>query len=165
MSNKLHVGSGSKEDLLESYTEILEITDGMRNSAYEIIVANAKVVEGLPSVLNQLESNKTSKEDVNKVISVAKTIAKDTDSFMKELGVVDDKFLDIKNSGKRSAKVASKNYANVLSISTRYHDIIDRLSTTTGDLVNDFTDMCIEFGIADEDELKEAMKDEEVKND
>ncbi len=149
--SKRNVGNGSKQDLIDSYSELVDITDGMRSSAYEIVVANAKVVEGLPSILEQLDSKEIKKEDVDKVISVAKTIAKDTDGFMKELSGIDEKFLDIKSKGKRSTKVAAKNYTNVLTISTRYHDVTDRLSTTTNELVNDFTDMCIDLGILTED--------------
>ena len=149
--SKRNVGSGSKDDLISSYSELVEITDGMRSSAYEIIVANAKVVKELPNILGQLEENKTDKENVDKLVSVAKTIAKDTDSFIKELNLVDDRFTSIKAKGVKSAKVASKNYTNVLTISTKYHDITERLSTTTSELVNDFTDMCIDFGIVNED--------------
>lgn len=150
MSNR-NIGSGSSKDLIESYSELVEITDGMRSSAYEIVLANAKVIEGLPGIINQLNESNVDKEDIDKVVSVAKTIAKDTDGFMKELDGVDGKFLDIKSKGSKSTKVANNNYTNVLAISTRYHDITDRLSTTTTELVNDFTDMCIDLGILNED--------------
>lgn len=158
-SNKKPVKSKKKE-LLDSYSELVEITGGMRESAYQIIASNAKVIQGLPVVLDDMKHKNTGSSEVKKVLAVARTIAKDTDSFTRELKEIDGKFVDIKSKGVKDFKVATKNYTNVLALSTRYMDITTRLTETTGSLVDDFTDLCLSNNETVNSETREDKVDE-----
>lgn len=131
-------------EMLDSYGDLVEITDGMRGAAYEMIAANAKVIQDLPTILEDFKTHEVPKKDVDQVLAVARTIATDTDGYSNELKEVDDKFVDIQSKGTKSVRVAAKNYTNVLALSTRYYDITTRLTETTNTLVDDFTDLCMQ---------------------
>lgn len=154
-------GTSKKKEMLDSYSELVEITDGMRGSAYQMIAANAKVIKDLPEILDDMKEKDVSDKEVEKVLAVARTIAKDTDSFSNELNDVDGKFVDIQSRGTRSIRVAAKNYSSVLAISTRYHDITTRLTETTSNLVNDFTDLCLKVTGAEEEQPTESVADDQ----
>lgn len=152
-----------KKDTLNSYSELVEITEGMRGSAHQMIAANAKVIVDLPEILNDMKEKDVKEKEVEKVLAVARTIAKDTDAFSNELKEIDDKFTDIKKKGTSSIRVAAKHYTDVLALSTRYYDINTRLTETTSELVDDFTDLCLKAtGQSSEDgSTEETVKDGE----
>lgn len=152
-----------KKDTLNSYSELVEITEGMRDSAHQIIAANAKVIVELPGILNDMKEKDVKDKEVEQVLAVARTIAKDTDSFSNELKEIDEKFTDIKKKGTSNIRVAVKHYTSVLALSTRYCDINTRLTETTSELVDDFTDLCLEVtGQSSEDgSTEETVKDGE----
>lgn len=139
---KRNIGDGSKDDLISSYNELVEITNGIRESAYGIIASNAGVIKELPSIINKLDEKNVDKEDVDKVISIAKTIASDTDKYMDELKDIDNTYVGVNDKPVKSAKKANKNYVPVLAVGSRYQDITSRISETTGSLVGDFSILC-----------------------
>lgn len=134
------VPSKNKEKL-NSYSELLEITEGIRGSAYEMVATNANVIRELPTIINTMKDKDADEKDIKQTLSIARTIAKDTDSFIDELKEADEKLHSIKEKGKRSIRVASKNYTSVLVLSTRYQDIATRMIETTDVLNNDLTDI------------------------
>lgn len=147
---------------MDSYSELVEITSGMRDSAYQIVATNVATIKELPSMLDKMDKAEAPKEKVETVINIAKTIGKDADTYIQELDEVDQKFLDIKSKGVKRPKVAAKNYATVLGLSTRYHDISSRIAETTAELTNDMTDIYIEVvGEEDPDDAVEAVVEEQ----
>lgn len=149
MSNR-RVCQGSSRDLLKSYSELVEIADGIRTSAYQIVSANANVIKDLPSVINSLTEKEVDDKEIDRVVSIARTIGRDTDAYVQELKGIDDAFLPLKDKGVTRPRVAARNYTPMLTLSTRYHDVTARMTETTSELVNDFTDLCLELGMTEE---------------
>lgn len=157
---KRKIGDGSKDDLISSYNELVEITNGIREAAYGIAASNVNVIKELPSIINKLDEKNVDKEEIDKVINIAKTIGRDTDKYMSELKDIDDTYVGVKDKPVTSAKKANKNYVPVLAVGSRYQDITSRMAETTDCLVNDFSVICEDLlGLNEETTVEETSNE------
>lgn len=157
---KRKIGDGSKDDLISSYNELVEITNGIREAAYGIAASNVNVIKGLPSILDKLDEKNVDKEEIDRVINIAKTIGSDTDKYMSELKAIDDTYVGVKDKPVSSAKKANKNYVPVLAVGSRYQDITSRMTETTDCLVNDFSVICEDLlGLNEETTVEETSNE------
>lgn len=138
-------------NLEESFSEIKEIVDGMRGSAWGVVATIATTIKEAPSILSTLDESKVTADEMSGVTSLLTTIAKDGDRFTKELDTLDAKFSELsKDTGKASKKNLARNYTRMLSLSTQYHDVSTRLATSTETLIGDYTDTVMDLCAAPE---------------
>lgn len=129
-------------DIVENFKEALEITGGLRESAYQQLAPIIEAVKTLPEILGELDTKGVDKKDIDRVLNVASTLGKDADVFSKEMKTIDDKFLPIQSRKNVKVKHAVNDYTRLLTLSTQYHDVGSRFMENTERLLSDYTDLC-----------------------
>lgn len=129
-------------DIVENFKEALEITGGLRESAYQQIAPVIETVRTLPDILKQLDERGIDSKDVDRVLNIAATLGRDADTFKNEMSTIDAKFLPIQSRVITKPKHAVKDYTRLLTLSTQYHDVGSRFMDNTDRVLSDYTDLC-----------------------
>lgn len=152
----MNVNKKNKE-IVDNFKEALEITSGLRESAYAQLAPVIHAVKTLPTILEELDKKNVSPENIEKVLNLASTLGKDADTFKSEMDEVDTKFLPIQSNEHVKVKQAVRDYTRLLSLSSQYHDVGTRFMGNTDRVLNDYTDICEQLL-----ELESSTPEEEV---
>ena len=137
----MNVNKKSKE-IVDNFKEALEITGGLRESAYAQLAPVIHAVKTLPTMLEELDKKSTAPEEIEKVLNLASTLGKDADLFSSEMNQIDAKFMPIKSNEHIKVKQAVRDYTRLLTLSSQYHDVGTRFMSNTDRVLNDYTDIC-----------------------
>lgn len=129
-------------DIVENFKEALDITSGLRSSAYQQMAPIIETVRTLPDILKELDDKGVDSKDVDRVLNIATTLGRDADAFKSEMSVIDSKFLPIQSRVVTKPKHAVKDYTRLLTLSTQYHDVGTRFMDNTDRVLSDYTDLC-----------------------
>lgn len=130
------------KDIVDNFKEVLEITKGLRESAYSQLAPVIHAIKTLPEILDELDRKNTASKDIDKVVSLASTLGKDADDFKNEMLEIDGKFNNIDTDKNIKVKRAIRDYTKLLTLSTQYHDVGSRFMGNTERVLSDYTDIC-----------------------